>query len=109
MMKSYDEQRKSRLSDAVSDYLNDEDKTAKDFYDDLIDELSEWQSYYERFAEKYKNAMMMINGHRKSTVPDYITNHQEYQAQFLSENDDFYYSGWDSCSTSTGDDVIKLG
>lgn len=103
MMKSYDEQRKSRLGDAVSDYLNDEDKTAKEFYDDLIDELDDWMKYHQRYAEKYKAAKMMINGHRKITEPDYITDYQNYQAQFLTEN----YDGWDNFPNETGDYIAS--
>ena len=86
MMKSYDAQRRDRLGDIISDYLSDEDKTAKEFYDDLIAELDDWIRYHQRFAEKYKAAKMMINGHRIRTMPDPITNHQEYQAQLLNED-----------------------
>lgn len=74
LMKSYDEQRKSRLSDVISDYLNDEDKTALDFYNDLVEELDVWLSYYQKFTEKYKYAKMLVNGHRKvSSDPQFLT------------------------------------
>ena len=86
MMKSYNDQRRDRLGDVISDYLNDEEKTAKEFYDDLIAEMDDWIRYHQRFADKYKAAKMMINGHRISTMPDPITNHQEYQAQLLNED-----------------------
>ena len=99
MMKSYDAQRRDRLGDVISDYLNDEDKTAKEFYNDLIAELEDWIRYHERFAEKYKAARLMINGHRKSTMPDPITNHQEYQAQLLNED------AWQNFPNEYGDRI----
>lgn len=105
LMKSYNEQRRNRLGDVVSDYLNDEDKTAKDFYDDLISEIDDWMQYHQRFAEKYKEAKMLINGHRKI---DPIINHQEYQAQLLNE-DAWASSGidaaWDNFPNETGDHI----
>ena len=96
MMKSYNEQRRNRLGDAISDYLNDEDKTAKEFYDDLISEIDDWMQYHQRFAEKYKTAKMLINGHRKT---DPIINHQEYQAQLLNED------AWADFPYQTGDHI----
>lgn len=105
LMKSYNEQRRNRLGDVVSDYLNDEDKTAKDFYDDLISEIDDWMQYHQRYAEKYKEAKMLINGHRKI---DPIINHQEYQAQLLNE-DAWASSGidaaWDNFPNETGDHI----
>ena len=88
-MKSYNDQRRDRLGDVISDYLSDEDKTAKEFYDDLIAELEDWIRYHERFAEKYKAARLMINGHRKSTVP----------IQLLNED------AWDNFPNETGDHI----
>ena len=99
MMKSYNDQRRDRLGDVISDYLNDEDKTAKEFYDDLVKEMDDWIQYHQRFAEKYKAAKMMINGHRRSTMPDPIINHQEYQAQLLNED------AWADFPYQTGDHI----
>ena len=87
LMKSYNDQRRDRLGDVISDYLSDEDKTAKEFYDDLITELDDWIQYHQRFAEKYKAAKMMINGHRKSTVPIQLLNEDAW-ANFPNETGD---------------------
>lgn len=99
LMKSYNNQRRDRLGDVISDYLNDEDKTAKEFYDDLVNELDDWIQYHQRFAEKYKAAKMMINGHRKSTVPDPITDYQQYTSQLLNED------AWADFPNETGDHI----
>ena len=46
MSKSYDEQRKDRLTDCIDDYLNDDDKTAIDLYDDILASLEETRDYH---------------------------------------------------------------
>ena len=110
MMKSYNDQRRDRLGDVISDYLNDDDKTAKEFYDDLISEIDDWIQYHQRFAEKYKEAKKMINGHRKSTVLelDTITDYPQYTVKPLNE-DAWAGSGidaaWDNFPNETGDHI----
>ena len=99
MMKSYNDQRRDRLGDVISDYLSDEEKTAKEFYDDLIAEIDDWMRYHERFAEKYKAAKMMINGHRNSTISDRITN---YEAHLLSSLEK---DAWQNFPNETGDHI----
>ena len=94
MMKSYNDQRRDRLGDVISDYLNDDDKTAKEFYDDLVKEMDDWIQYHERFAEKYKTAKKMINGHRKT---DTITGMSDYEPQLLNED------AWADFPKQTGD------
>jgi len=96
MMKSYNDQRRDRLGDVISDYLNDDDKTAKEFYDDLVKEMDDWIQYHQRFAEKYKAAKMMINGHRKT---DTITGMNYYEPQLLNED------AWADFPNQTGDHI----
>ena len=105
LMKSYNDQRRDRLGDIISDYLSDEEKTAKEFYDDLIAELDDWIQYHQRFAEKYKSAKMMINGHRKSTVLDPITNYQEYQTRTLNAEYTLEKEDWLNFPNEYGDHV----
>ena len=96
MMKSYNDQRRDRLGDVISDYLNDDDKTAKEFYDDLVKEIDDWIQYHERFAEKYKTVKKMINGHRKT---DTITGMNYYEPQLLNED------AWADFPSQTGDHI----
>ena len=96
MMKSYNDQRRDRLGDVISDYLNDEDKTAKDFYDDLVKEIDDWIQYHERFAEKYKAAKKMINGHRKTDT--ILLNEDACAGSGID-------AAWDNFPNETGDHI----
>ena len=60
MSKSYNEQRRDRLTDCIDDYLNDDDKTAIDLYDDMLASLEETRSYHERQINKIDSLIRMI-------------------------------------------------
>ena len=60
MSKSYDEQRKDRLTDCIDDYLNDDDKTAIDLYDDILASLEETRDYHDRQKTKIDSLIRMI-------------------------------------------------
>ena len=60
MSKSYDEQRRDRLTDCIDDYLNDDDKTAIDLYDDMLASLEETRSYHGRQIQKIDSLIRMI-------------------------------------------------
>lgn len=98
-MDIYKNARRDRLDDMISDYLNDEETTPTEFYNDLVGKLQEWIDYYEKFAEKYKLALKIVNGHRSiSSVnfnDDTITN---YSPEYLAEND-FWGSQYTSPDT----------
>ena len=60
MSKSYDEQRKDRLTDCIDDYLNDDDKTAIDLYNDMLASLEETRNYHERQKTKIESVIRMM-------------------------------------------------
>ena len=60
MSKSYNDQRRDRLTDCIDDYLNDDDKTAIDLYDDMLASLEETRSYHERQINKIDSLIRMI-------------------------------------------------
>lgn len=60
MSKSYDEQRRDRLTDCIDDYLNDDDKTAIDLYDDMLASLEETRNHHERQIQKIDSLIRMI-------------------------------------------------
>ena len=60
MSKSYDEQRRDRLTDCIDDYLNDDDKTAIDLYDDMLASLEETRNHHERQINKIDSLIRMI-------------------------------------------------
>jgi len=60
MSKSYDEQRRDRLTDCIDDYLNDDDKTAIDLYDDMLASLEETRDYHDRQKKKIESVIRMM-------------------------------------------------
>ena len=60
MSKSYNEQRRNRLTDCIDDYLNDDDKTAIDLYDDMLASLEETRNYHERQINKIDSLIRMV-------------------------------------------------
>lgn len=60
MSKAYDEQRRNRLTDCIDDYLNDDDKTAIDLYNDMLASLEETRDYHERQKTKIESVIRMM-------------------------------------------------
>jgi hypothetical protein len=60
MSKAYDEQRRDRLTDCIDDYLNDDDKTAIDLYDDMLASLEETRDYHSKQIQKIDSLIRMI-------------------------------------------------
>ena len=60
MSKSYNDQRRDRLTDCIDDYLNDDDKTAIDLYDDMLASLEETRNHHERQIQKIDSLIRMI-------------------------------------------------
>jgi hypothetical protein len=57
LMKSYSEQRRERLSEAVFDYLSDEDTTPDELLTDFIKEVKDTFDYYDKYATKCKKVL----------------------------------------------------
>jgi len=60
MNKAYDEQRRDRLTDCIDDYLNDDDKTAIDLYDDILASLEQTCDYHNRQKTKIESVIRMM-------------------------------------------------
>ena len=58
----YAKQRKSRLEDAVHDYLDDADTSILAFYHDLQDILVDMVTYHKTFGEKAAGALLLVHG-----------------------------------------------
>ena len=62
--KTYAEQRKCRLQDAVDDYLQDEDVSILDFYSDLKDCIEDIITYHKKNKERAMGMLQLVLGHR---------------------------------------------
>jgi len=58
----YARQRKDRLTDAVHEYLDEQDISIDDFYHDLQDILVDMLEYHKTLGEKAANALLLIHG-----------------------------------------------
>ena len=75
-MKTYSEQRKERLSDAVFDYLSDENVTADELLNDFIDVVKDTFDYYDGHAKHCKRVLNALN------VTSDDTKHSKYYYDF---------------------------
>jgi len=70
--KTYAEQRKCRLQDAVDDYMQDDKVTILEFYHDLKDCLQDIISYHTTSKERAVGALELVLGHRPTVGLDDI-------------------------------------
>jgi len=62
--RTYEQARRDRLSDCISDYLNDEECDARRIYEDIIADINDWVDYHRRFAKKAEDLRDLLLGHR---------------------------------------------
>ena len=93
LRKTYAEQRKERLQDAIDDYLNDNKVSVSEFYNDLRDCLEDIISFHERSKNRAQGALELVLGHRTEqdlSDTDTQPNSYEYAADItLSKINEF--------------------
>ena len=62
--KTYAQQRKDRLQDAVDDYLQDEKVSILEFYTDLKDCIEDIITYHKKNKERAMGMLQLVLGHR---------------------------------------------
>lgn len=62
--KTYAEQRKCRLQDAIDDYLQDEDVSILEFYTDLKDCIEDIITYHKKNKDRAQGVLQLVLGHR---------------------------------------------
>ena len=58
----YAKQRKDRLADSIHEYLEDNDVSILEFYNDLRDIIVDINTYHKTFAEKAEGALLLVHG-----------------------------------------------
>lgn len=61
---SYSEQRRLRMDDAISDYLNDDKIDARRCYEEMLSVIDEWIDYHKSHMEKAQDLKSLMQGHR---------------------------------------------
>ena len=62
--KTYAEQRKCRLQDAIDDYIQDEKVSILEFYTDLKDCIEDVITYHKKNKERAMGMLQLVLGHR---------------------------------------------
>ena len=62
--KTYEEQRRDRLSEAITDYLTDEQATARRCYEDMLAEVESWIAYHACNMKKAEELKALMLGER---------------------------------------------
>lgn len=65
---NYKIKRKERLADLVSEYLNEDDTTPQEFYDELIEEVDSWIDYNKKQMNKAVDAKSLLMGYKKIDI-----------------------------------------
>jgi len=69
----YRKQMKYRLSEVVSEYLQDEKISVLGFYNDLTDEIKSLVDYHKKHQEKAEGMLHLVNGTKPNSDFDCIT------------------------------------
>lgn len=64
VLKTYSEQRRDRMGDAIGDYLTDEDVDARQAYEEMLAEVQTWIDYHQKFLVKAQNLYALMQGER---------------------------------------------
>ena len=64
LLKTYNEQRKCRLQDAIDDYMQDDKTSILEFYTDLKDCIEDIITYHKKNKERAMGMLQLVLGHR---------------------------------------------
>ena len=97
---TYDQQRRCRMADAINDYLNDSDVTARRTYEDMLAEIDDVIKYHQDNLNKAKELKSLMMGNRPDSLsdPQFLT--EDRWSNFPNENGDYM--------TSLSEDILAL-
>ena len=64
ILKTYAQQRRDRMGDAIGDYLADENVDARQVYEDMLSEIQIWIKYHKDSIVKAQNLYALMLGER---------------------------------------------
>lgn len=89
-MKSYEEQRRERLTEAIFDYIQDENASARDLYLDIRNEIESTLQYHKKYVEKCSDLLDRLNGFREVDLGSSEDDSINFRVQANSP----YNDGW---------------
>lgn len=89
-MKTYNEQRRERLADAIFDYFSDDQLDVNVFWNDFRDEINEISSYYESGVNRINKLkeLMGLDCDRVTLSESMIDKWKLRDSSYLSEEKD---------------------
>ena len=64
-MESYENQRLDRLTDAIFDYIQDDNTSARNLYLDIRNEVESIREYHKKYMDKCNDLLDHLNGFRE--------------------------------------------
>lgn len=96
---TYSQQRRCRMADAINDYLNDSDVTARRTYEEMIAEVDDVIKYHQDNLDKAKELKSLMMGNRPVSLND---------PQFLVEDWSDFPNDHGDYLTSLSEDILAL-
>lgn len=96
---SYRKQRRDRLDDALSEFLNDDSETdPKECYEEILASVQDWIDYHKKHMDRWVELKTLMQGHRQVDFDDpVLATKWQYDKVLLSEDQ------------ITGTPVVKIG
>lgn len=67
-IKTYEQQRRERLNDAIADYMCTDDFDPRQCYEEIIAEVLNTRDYHDTMREKANSLLTLLMGHRSVTL-----------------------------------------
>jgi hypothetical protein len=64
----YKKMQRDRLVDLIGEYLNDDEVTAEEFYNIILEEVQSWVNYNQKNLEKSLELYLKLQGQSKEKV-----------------------------------------
>jgi len=106
MNDTYDQQRRGRLSDVVTDYLGDEEVSAEKFCTELTEEIRDWANYHRDQLNKANKVLTHFNSDKIDWCHPESSVSKNKQREYNMKEQSYYdkRARLDAISAATGKD-----
>lgn len=106
MNDTYDQQRRGRLSDVVTDYLGDEEVSAEKFCTELTEEIRDWANYHRDQLNKANKVLTHFNSDKIDWCNPESSVSKNKQREYNMKEQSYYdkRARLDAISTATDKD-----
>jgi len=79
----YDKQRRSRLDDAIAEYIGDKEIDPRRCYEEILSVCNDWYAYHKNEKNKWAELKSLMMGHRPMD-PEFLA--EDRNSNFPGEN-----------------------